>query len=178
MSAGSTRQSLKVLQERLASRLATAQASGADASWLAVEVRGQRVLLPLVHSGEIFAVPVIQRVPHTQPWFMGVAALRGGLMTVVNLGDLLMPEVPFAAPTGSGDAKLVALHPALGVNAVIWVDRLVGLRGVSQFTGVEAPAPAAHPVWGQVLLDAQGDRWQEINLQALAEWSEFLSVAG
>lgn len=177
MAGGSTRQSLKVLQERLASRLATAQVSGADAAWLAVELRGQRALLPLVHSGEIFSVPVIQRVPHTQPWFMGVAALRGGLMGVVDLGAMLMPELPALPVLGVSEAKLVALHPSLGVNAALWVDRLLGLRGASLFTAVEQPVAGSLPAMGQVLTDAQGQRWQEINLHAVAEWPEFLSVA-
>jgi len=177
MAAGTTRQSLKVLQERLASRLATAQVSGADAAWLAVELRGQKALLPLVHSGEIFSVPVIQRVPHTQSWFMGVAALRGGLMGVVDLGALLMPDLPAVSTLGLSEAKLVALHPTLGVNAALWVDRLLGLRGVSLFHSVEQPAGANASALGQVLIDAQGQRWQEINLHAVAEWPEFLSVA-
>ena len=56
------RQSLRALQERLAVRLADAKKSGAEAAWLAVEASGQRYLLPLVHSGEIFPLPVIQAV--------------------------------------------------------------------------------------------------------------------
>ena len=177
MAGGTTRQSLKVLQERLASRLATAQVSGADAAWLAVELRGQKSLLPLVHSGEIFSVPVIQRVPHTQPWFMGVAALRGGLVGVVDLGALLMPHLPVEPAVGVSEAKLVALHPSLGVNAALWVDRLLGLRGASMFQAADRPADTAALALGQVLTDAQGQRWQEINLHAVAEWPEFLSVA-
>jgi twitching motility protein PilI len=178
MSQSPARQSLQALQERLASRLATAQVSGADATWLAVEVRGQRCLLPLVQSGEIFPVPVIQRVPYTQPWFLGVAALRGGLMGVVDLGALLAPQAPTEAmPTAALEAKLVALHPALGVNAALWVDRLLGLRGVGAFTAAQARDPDALPVLGQTLTDAAGQSWQEVNLQALAEWPTFLSVA-
>ena len=176
MSNSQTRQSLKALQERLASRLAAAQVSGADAAWLAVEAHGQRFLLPLVQSGEIFPVPFVQRVPYTQSWFLGVAALRGGLMGVVDLGGMLAPDQPASALTGAGEAKLVALHPALGVNAALWVDRLVGLRGVGMFTGAEPRAEGALPVLGQVLTDARGERWQELNLQALAEWPNFLSV--
>jgi twitching motility protein PilI len=177
MSNSQTRQSLKALQERLASRLAAAQASGADAAWLAIEAHGQRYLLPLVQSGEIFPVPFVQRVPYTQAWFLGVAALRGGLMGVVDLGAFLATDhQPVAAPVVTGDAKLVALHPALGVNAALWVDRLVGLRGVGMFTGAEPRPEGVSPVLGQVLTDAKGDRWQELNLQALAEWPDFLSV--
>lgn len=176
MSNSQTRQSLKALQERLASRLAAAQASGADAAWLAIEAHRRRYLLPLVQSGEIFPVPFVQRVPYTQPWFLGVAALRGGLMGVVDLGAFLAADQSVSSSAVTGDAKLVALHPALGVNAALWVDRLVGLRGVGMFTGAEPRAEGTAPILGQVLTDAKGDRWQELNLQALADWPDFLSV--
>lgn len=174
--AGAPRQSLRALQERLAARLASAQAVGAEAAWLAVELHGLKALFPLVHSGEIFPVPPIQRVPHTRPWFMGVAALRGGLVAVVDLGALLVPGQAVAAPAVLTEAKLVTLHPALGVNAAVWVDRLAGLRGVSAFVSAQ-PAVGDLPVWGQTLVDAQGENWREINLQAVADWPEFLSVA-
>jgi len=175
--AGNQRQSLKALQERLASRLAEAREGGSDASWLAVEARGQRYLLPLVHAGEIFPVPFVQRVPYTQPWFLGVAALRGGLMGVVDLGGLLQPDAPLSSgQVAVSDAKLVALNQALGVNAALWVDRLVGLRGINMFVGAAPRAASDSPVFAQRLTDTHGEQWQELNLQALAEWPAFLSV--
>lgn len=175
--AGNQRQSLQALQERLASRLAEAREGGAEASWLAVEVRGQRMLLPLVHAGEIFPVPFVQRVPYTQPWFLGVAALRGGLTGVVDLGGLLELPLP-ASPVHSsgGDAKLVVLNYALGVNAALLVDRLVGLRGVGSFVGAQPRSATDLPVMSQRLTDPSGAHWQELNLQVLAEWPVFLSV--
>jgi twitching motility protein PilI len=174
--AGNHRQSLRALQERLATRLAEAKASGADAAWLAVEARGGRYLLPLVQSGEIFPVPFIQRVPYTQPWFMGVAALRGGLMGVVDVGALVGDRAAPQHPVVGPESKLVALNTALGVNAALLVDRLVGLRGLSMFSGAAPRAADRLPVHAQVLLDARGEQWQELNLQALAEWPEFLNV--
>ena len=175
--AGNQRQSLKALQERLASRLAEAREGGADASWLAVEAHGQRYLVPLVHAGEIFPVPFVQRVPYTQPWFLGVAALRGGLMGVVDLGGLLQTQQPVAThPAGVSEAKLVALNHALGVNAALWVDKLVGLRGINMFVSAVPRAATDMPVLAQRLTDTNGVQWQELNLQALAEWPAFLSV--
>jgi twitching motility protein PilI len=174
--AGNHRQSLRVLQDRLATRLAEAKATGADAAWLAVEAGGSRYLLPLIQSGEIFPVPFIQRVPYTQPWFLGVAALRGGLMGVVDMGAVVSAD-PKAVPSSLGpESKLVALNSALGVNAALLVDRLVGLRGVSMFSGAAPRRPDALPVHAQVLTDVRGEQWQELNLQALAEWPEFLNV--
>ena len=82
------RQSLKDLQERLAQRLSAAKTEAATASWLAVEVVGQRFLLPLVQSGEIFSWTAVQPVPFTKAWYLGVASLRGGLHGVVDLAAL------------------------------------------------------------------------------------------
>ncbi len=62
------RQSLKELQERLAQRLTAAKTEGSTATWLAVEVGGDRFLLPLVQSGEIFPWTSVQAVPYTKPF--------------------------------------------------------------------------------------------------------------
>lgn len=172
------RQSLKALQERLAQRLAVAKSAAAEASWLAVESGGWRYLLPLVHAGEIFPVPALQPVPYTQDWFKGVAALRGGLMGVVDLAGLVgayrPPRVALDGPRP--DAKVVALNAALGVNAVLKIDRLVGLRSASMFVGVSPRPVDAPPFFSQRLSDSKGDEWQELNLQALVQWPDFLSV--
>jgi twitching motility protein PilI len=56
------------------------------------------------------------------------------------------------------------------------VDRLLGLRGVEAFIASEPPAPAA-PTWiGHSYIDAAGERWQEVNLQALSQQPQFLSI--
>lgn len=171
------RQSLRALQERLAVRLADAKKSGAEAAWLAVEASGQRYLLPLVHSGEIFPLPVIQAVPYTQGWFLGVAALRGGLMAVVDLAGLLSQgQARSKALRTNAETKLIALNTALGLNAALLVDRLVGLRSASAFVGASPRAEGTLPVLSQQLTDVNGVQWQELSLQALVEWPDFLSV--
>lgn len=173
------RQALKELQERLAQRLTAARSEAATASWLAVEAAGQRYLMPLVQSGEIFAWSAIQPVPYTKPWYLGVASLRGGLQGVIDLARLL--QRPGAALAAAGDrvsteSRLVSLHAALGINAVLLVDRLLGLRNPAMFTAIaesplDAPACFAHR-----LIDAQGQVWQELNLQVLAAEPEFMAI--
>lgn len=174
--ANNQRQSLRALQERLAVRLADAKKSGAEAAWLAVEAGGQRYLLPLVHSGEIFPLPVIQSVPYTRSWFLGVSALRGGLMAVVDLAGLLGSGPSKKALRTTGETKLIALNAALGLNAALLVDRLVGLRSASAFAGALPSAAGTLPVLSQQLTDLDGVQWQELSLQALVEWPDFLSV--
>jgi twitching motility protein PilI len=175
------RQSLKDLQVRLAERLTAARTQAATASWLAVEASGQRFLIPLVQSGEIFPWASLQSVPYTKAWFAGVASLRGGLHGVVDLSVLAGLIAPAASGRASdrvnSESRLVSLHAAMGVNAVLWIDRLLGLRNPSMFIEVHEAGPGALPWFARRLTDVQGTDWQELNLQVLASDAQFLAIA-
>ena len=173
------RQALKELQERLAQRLTAARSEQVTASWLAVEAAGQRYLMPLVQSGEIFSWTTVQPVPYTKSWYLGVANLRGGLQGVIDVARLLERQGVALAAVGnrvSSESRLVSLHGALGINAVLLIDRLLGLRNLAMFTAVvENPADA--PVcFAHRLVDAHGQVWQELNLQVLAAEPEFMAI--
>ena len=178
----SKRLSLQAMQERLAQRLQEARDQGLSAVWLGVEVAARRCLLPLVQAGEILPWTAPHPVPYTRHWFQGVVNHRGELLGLVDFAAFLAaeegaaPPPPLAERLASG-TRLVGLHPALGVNAVLWVDRLAGLHGAAQFTDCEPPPPAAPPWQGQWLTDAAGQRWQEIRLLELCRTPAFLSVA-
>jgi twitching motility protein PilI len=171
------RDALRAFQSRLASRLQAARTSGVSASWLAVEAGEAKYLFPLGHAGEIFPWTPPQAVPYAQPWFLGVANLRGGLYGIVQLSTFASRD---AAPAGGDSARaqsrLVALNEMLEVNCALLIDRLVGLRGVEAFIESQAPNGDA-PAWlGHSYTDAAGERWQEINLQALSQQPQFLSI--
>ncbi|WP_198969174.1 chemotaxis protein CheW [Xylophilus sp. ASV27] len=180
------RQALRELQSRLASRLQAAQSEGASVEWLAAEIGGRPFLFPLGQAGEIFPWTTIQPVPYTQPWFLGVANLRGGLCGVVDLlqfaaargTDAASASVPPRRIDGlNGEASLLAFNAALGVQCALIVDRLAGLRGGEAFVSVQPRADDA-PAWlGPVYIDTQGAPWQEIDLQALARYPFFLSIS-
>lgn len=169
------KQALRDFQHRLAERLQAARTQGVAASWLAVRAGAERLLVPLSHAAEIFPWTDVQRVPYVQPWFLGVANLRGTLTGVVDLAGLLggAPPRPEQALL---ESSLLALNPALEVNAALLVDRLLGLRGAQAFVASEAPRGEAATYCGNTYIDAQGLRWQELNLQALAQHAVFLSI--
>ena len=170
------REALKELQTRLAARLQEAKVQNqAVASWLAVQVGGQHFLMPLAQSGEIFPWAGVQTVPYTQPWFLGVANLRGTLTGVVDLGGLLGVARP-RSEQALLESSLLTLNAALEVNAALQVDRLVGLRGAQMFVASESPGKDAPAYFGSTYLDAHGERWQELNLQALSQDSAFLGI--
>jgi twitching motility protein PilI len=173
------RQSLKELQERLAQRLSAARSEAVTVSWLAVEAGGQRYLFPLVQSGEIFSWTGVRPVPYTKPWYLGVAALRGGLQGVVDLAQLVQGGARSVSPGErvTSESRLVSLHGALGVNAVLLIDRLLGLRQPAGFVRVDEPAAGTPSFVTRVLTDGEGRSWHEVDLQALAGDPEFLAIA-
>ncbi len=171
------REALRDLQARLASRMQTAKAEGLSISWLAVRVGGGDYLLPLAQSGEIFPLPSLQPVPYSQSWFMGVVNLRGGLYGVVDLAAFIAGQAPARAEQYWAEASVVTLNAALDINCALLIDSLAGLRHVGAFSGSEPPPEGAPPYFGNRYVDADGRRWQEINLQQLSQMSEFLSIS-
>ncbi|RYZ11908.1 MAG: chemotaxis protein CheW [Comamonadaceae bacterium] len=174
------RDALRAFQARLAGRLQAARTTAATASWLAVEAGEAKYLFPLGHAGEIFPWTPPQPVPYTAPWFMGVANLRGGVFGVIALAGFVtgQPAAPAPQPgePGHAQARLVALNELLEVNCALQIDRLIGLRGIEAFRSSRPPAPDAAPWLGHAYTDALGVRWQEINLQALSQQPQFLSI--
>lgn len=171
------REALRQLQARLAERLQAARTETRVRSWLAVECAGHGLLLPLATAGEIFPAGALMPVPHTIPWFLGVANLRGGLHGVVDLAAFLGLRAPLSRNAVREQARLLAFNPSLGSFSAVLVDRLAGLRSADQLTAEplsEQPRPSfATAVWR----DEQGRAWQEIDLAALARHEQFLAIA-
>jgi twitching motility protein PilI len=172
------REALRELQIRLAKRLQAAQSEGMSVAWLAVKAGARNYLLPLGQAGEIVPLSSAQPVPHTKAWFKGVLNIRGSLFGVVDLaGFLLASGAVAAAPAGAGvQASVVTLNAMLEVNCALQVDGLAGLRGSEAFASSTPPAADAPAYFGNCLTDSDGQRWQEIDLRALAQSAAFLSI--
>ncbi len=173
------RVALRDFQQRLAQRLQAAPVPGEHTAWLAVEAGAGRYLIPLTQAGEIVPARAPLPVPHTQPWFLGVASLRGGLYGVVDLASLVadFTEGPARPRAPSADDPFITLNPALDVPCALRIDRLAGLRGPQAFA-VVVPACAGAPVWfGPVHQEADGSAWQALDLQALSLQPRFLRIS-
>lgn len=172
------REALRELQSRLATRLQAARSEGVAAAWLAVEASGVRYLFPLSQSGEIFPWSSAQPVPYTQPWFLGVSNLRGGLYGVVDLASFVAGSAPVArSELARSESRLVALNATLEINCALLIDRLAGLRNMDAFTSSSEPDEGSPAYFGSRYTDANGALWQEINLQALSQQPQFLSIS-
>ena len=176
------REALRELQTRLASRLQAARTQPSGRSWLAVECSARGFLFALKDAGEIFAMAPVTPVPHAQPWFMGVANLRGHLHGVVDLARFLDVKSQGRPQDAVREqARLVAFNAASDINCALWVDRLAGLKNEHQLTPHEADANATatgqHPSFvGQMYRDEAGFIWQELHLTELALDEAFLNI--
>ena len=153
---------LRQYQEQLLERMQAARtSSGARAHQLGVEIGGVRYLLDLVEAGEIVPLPPLAAVPLTQPWYLGLANVRGSLLGVVDLARYLDPQAPPTAGT-----RLVTFAPGLGFPCALLVAKVVGLRHAADMTPLDA-----------CLRDADGQEWTPLSLAALAREDRFLQVA-
>lgn len=172
------KEALRELQSRLAERMQAVRTEQPGQSWLAVDCAGQGVLFPLQQAGEIFDVTPVIPVPHTRPWMMGVANLRGGLYAVIDLAGFLglRQHPPEGAAREQG--HLVALNAALGMNCALLIDRLDGLRHAADMVRDDAGADHRPAFAATRWADARGRVWQEIALAELAGQQQFLGIAG
>ncbi len=173
------REALRDFQQRLAQRLQAVPVPGEHTVWLAVEAGAGRYLIPLTQAGEIFPARTPLPVPYTQPWFLGLASLRGGLYSVIDLASLVadFTEGPRRPRAANADDPFVTLNPALDVPCALRIDRLAGLRGPHAYP-VVMPPPAGAPAWfGPVHQEADGLPWQALDLQALSQHPRFLRIS-
>ncbi|QOY93958.1 chemotaxis protein CheW [Massilia sp. UMI-21] len=159
---------LRAYQEQLLERMQAAKGGGgAPIQQLGMQVGATRYLLDLLEAGEIVSVVAPARVPLTQPWYLGLANVRGTLVGVIDLARYLGEDgpVPSGGPAGPS-ARLVTFAPTLGFNCALLADRVYGLR--------QAGAMQRE---GDMLRDADGELWTPLSLAALVREERFLHVA-
>lgn len=157
---------LRDYQTQLLARVQAAQSGTAQAvHQLGVSIGGQRYLVELAEAGEIVPPVALARVPRTQPWYLGLANIRGSLLGVIDLARYLDPAQSAAGP----DARFLSLAPRLGLKCALLVTQVHGLRRA------EAMTPEARD--GALrLMDADGQAWTPLSLAALAQEERFLQV--
>ena len=139
--------SLHEFQAGLARRLAEAHDTRASAL-LAVQVGQRNWLIDLTEAGEILAVPPLATVPLAEPWFRGLASVRGNLFGVVDFASF-HGDAP-VAPVGHARLLLIGVRHEL--NCAILVSRALGLRSIDDFEVASSTADPEHPWIGDVLL--------------------------
>ena len=170
--AGARRLRLREFQAQLVERMQAARTGAhVQSSQLGVMIGAERWLLNLQEAGEIVSIGTITRVPLTHPWFLGLANIRGNLVSVVDLAQFQ----GHAPSVIDKESRIVAFSPSLGFNSALLVSRVLGLRNVAEMTAHERPAGSV--AWStQRYVDRDAQAWQEINLATIIQDPEFLQV--
>ena len=137
---------LRLFQQELATRLASKTTAQVESSRLGLSCAGERWLIRLADAAEVVAVPPLAAVPLTQPWFLGLANIRGNLYSVVDLAGFLGRET--VVPHGtSGQSRLILFGPRAGdMNVGVVVQSVLGLRNVADLTPIPSAARFARMV--------------------------------
>lgn len=165
------RTGLREFQLSVAERLRTAGTRAALSSKLGFQVGADNWFVALHQVSEVIPVPQLVRVPLTQPWFRGVANVRGNLYSMVDFAAFQGAD---SIPPGV-ERRVILVSDRLLGGAGLVVSRMLGLRNPEQFT--PAPRPAEAQSWvAATYTDAGGSRWLELDLPALVREPRFLEV--
>lgn len=156
---------LRLYQEQLLEKMQAARTgAGGNAGQLGLAIGATRYLVDLLEVGEIVSPAPLTVVPLTQPWYLGLANVRGSLLGVIDLARYLGEE---ASPDGPATPRLVVFAPHLGFNCALLASNVHGLRQAGAMERV-----------GDVLRDADGNTWTPLSLAALVREERFLRIAG
>ncbi|MDR2016018.1 MAG: chemotaxis protein CheW [Burkholderiales bacterium] len=166
------RTNLRAFQNELVSRMMAPATVEGVMSQLGFSAGNERWLCHLNQTEEVLVSPPITPVPLTQPWFLGLTNVRGNLYSVIDF-SLFLGKAPVIHNT---EARLVLLSRTTGaINAALLVQQVYGLRSVKGF----APTgqSAQDKMWSiQNWMDAEGNAWHEVDLNKLAQDSEFQHI--
>lgn len=146
---------------------------------LGVEAGGRNWLLSLGDVGEVVSLPPLHPSPLTQPWFLGLANVRGTLYGVTDFAAFCS-----LAPTlKTQQARLLLVGSRHGNNCALLVSRVLGLRQPRQLLPAQQTqreSGSAVPPWEGARWREQQDKhseWTTLDVAALLAAPLFLNVA-
>ncbi|WP_432722541.1 chemotaxis protein CheW [Jeongeupia wiesaeckerbachi] len=160
--------SLREYQEGVVARLKSAAATAQVNARLGIRIGQDNWLVDLADVAEVMPVPPVSLLPLSQPWFKGVANMRGNLVSVSDLSAFFGGPALIASPL----ARLMLLHPRHILHSAVLVERMLGLKHLSDLSEEEA----VHPRASTAYRDAAGQRWLALDVAALASDPGFLQA--
>lgn len=168
----SKRISLREFQQNLTARLGSVKHGDAVRTLLGVESGGNLWLIDLADSGEVIPLSELSPVPLTRHWYAGLVNVRGMLYSVIDFAAF---RTRHPTPHNS-EARLVMIGARHGINSALLVGKALGLRPLNSLTRL--PDDEQAPDWGRLVYqDAEGRRWQRLNVRTLLDDPQFLDVA-
>lgn len=144
---------------------------------LALRFSDQRIMVSMEEISQIIPAPVITRVPGVKPWLMGIANLRGTVLSVINLGGFLANK----------SSSITKSSRIVTVNSGDWffgllIDEVIGMRHftehslVPEAAAAEVVDPQLKPYITEVY-NSEDQHWMAFDIGALLNNAYFLDAA-
>lgn len=145
------------------------------AAVLGVALGEARWLVHMTEVNEVLPVPKLTTVALTQPWFIGMANVRGNLYGITDLSLYLGG----AATQINPKTRVFLSSTRYGVNSGLLVSNMLGIRSLSEFEPMDHNdgSMPEHVGSAGICKDKAGRIWHVLNLQALLQEDDFLRIA-
>ena len=163
---------LRDFQEAILLRLkeASSKEGAVSTSRLGVNVGSKKVLINLNEVTEVLPVPPMQSVPLTQPWFLGVANVRGNLYNITDLAQFMgLPPTPKSA-----NNRIILINSDTTTQAAIVIDSLVGLRSTETMKKKTSIKNKQAFFSKNSFVDIDKNEWLELEVQSLVQDKVFI----
>lgn len=153
---------------------AEGQKSGGEWSGVIFRIGNARLACSIDIVSEFLPVPSYTPVPGTKPWILGLANVRGDLLTIIDLACFLQGE----RTTHTMRTRLLAAT-LRGRPIGLLVDEVFGQRQFVSNEGKPSDLPEGSPLKGfvQYQYRSGSDVWQELDIETLFTTAEFLNGA-
>ncbi len=157
--------SLREFQQKIIDRIQQKEVAGDRISTLGVQVGEDYWLVDMHEISEVLPLPEITPVHLTQPWYCGIANVRGNLYSIADLAAFMGQG---KTPNGLQTRVLLA-NPKFSCNAGLVVARVLGLRDARSWKyEVQDGEMRYH--------DDQGQTWRKLEVAQLLLQPDFLQI--
>lgn len=153
------------------------------ASWLGLQMGDANLIVNLTDVIEVLPVPLIQNVPLTKLWYLGVSNVRGNLYSVTDLSQFLgLPKTKDKLSN-----RIVLINSVQVTQAAILVDAVLGLRNMTAMQKISSHLPESATLnmqakqlletgmfMSEVHEDDEGKIWLTLDVDALVRDSNFI----
>lgn len=146
--------------------------------WLGLKLGEFHLLVNLADVIEVLPVPSIQPVPLTKHWFLGMANVRGNLVSITDAAQLVGADPQPIKPS----SRIVLFNSVRTTQAAILVDGVLGLQNLDAMQSSHLDfdqtyvALREYRQWfeSEGLSDKHGKQWLRLNVGHLLSDQEFL----
>ena len=161
----SKRLSLREFQQSILDRIQKKEVAGDRATTLGVEVGQDLWLVEMQDVSEVLPLPPLTPVPLTQPWYRGVANVRGNLYGITDLAAFMGQ----GEMSNMGQGRVLLVGQKFAINVGFLVTRVLGLRDARNWQFEEKEGEAYYK-------DEQGHLWRKLDVPQLLQQPDFLQI--